>query len=460
MSREWVVRSRRVVTPAGVRPAAIHIRDEKIAAVAGFDDVPSGAQLHDAGDRVVMPGLVDTHVHINEPGRAHWEGFETATRAAAAGGLTTLIEMPLNSIPPTTTVAAYHDKLEAAAGKCSVDVGFWGGVVPGNTAELAGLYAAGVFGFKCFLVPSGVAEFQHVTETHLREALPELAQLDAVLLAHAELPGPIEEAARRPPAAALRSATEAPPTKYAVWWASRPHEAEDQAIALLLRLSQEFKARVHVVHLSSSSALRALRAAQRDRLPVTVETCPHYLDFVAEEIPDRATEFKCAPPIRERDNRERLWEALGEGVIDLVATDHSPAPPAMKATDSGDFMQAWGGIASLQLSLPALWTPARQRGFGLEHLAEWLCRAPARLAGLADRKGAIAVGYDADLVVWEPEASFRVDPAQLHHRHKLTPYAGRELAGVVRTTFLRGEIVYDDGQFAAAPQGKILRRGQ
>ena len=460
MSRELAVRSRRVVTPAGVRPAAIHLRDGKIAAIGGFDDVPDGAQLHDAGDRVVMPGLVDTHVHINEPGRAHWEGFETATRAAAAGGVTTLIEMPLNSIPSTTTVEAYQYKLEAAAGKCSVDVGFWGGVVPGNTPELEGLYEAGVFGFKCFLVPSGVAEFQHVTEADLREAMPELARLDAVLLAHSELPGPIEEAASHPPTAAFRSESQAPPTKYATWWASRPREAEDQAIALLLRLSREFKARVHIVHLSSSTALRWLQAARRERVRVTVETCPHYLNFAAEEIPDRATEFKCAPPIRERENREKLWDALGEGVIDLIATDHSPAPPAMKGTDSGDFLQAWGGIASLQLSLPAVWTPARQHGFGLEHLAEWLCRGPARLAGLSDRKGAIAVGYDADLVIWEPEASFRVDPAQLHHRHKLTPYAGRELAGVVRTTFLRGEVVYDDGKFSPQPQGKILRRGQ
>lgn len=460
MSRELVLRSRRVVTPAGVSPAAIHIRDEKIIAVTGFDDVPAAAELYDAADRAVLPGIVDTHVHINEPGRGHWEGFETATRAAAAGGVTTLIEMPLNSIPSTTTVSAYNEKLESATGNCSVDVGFWGGVVPGNMDELRGLYEAGVFGFKCFLVPSGVPEFQHVSEVNLREVLPELARLGAVLLAHAELPGPIEEAARRTPSAAFRSGSEAPPTKYATWWASRPHEAEDQAIALLLRLSREFGARLHIVHLSSSSALPALRAARRDRVRVTVETCPHYLNFAAEEIPDRGIEFKCAPPIREGKNRDRLWAALGEGLIDLVATDHSPAPPAMKATDSGDFLQAWGGIASLQLSLPALWTPARQRGYGLERLAEWLCRAPARLAGLEDRKGAIAVGYDADLVVWEPEASFRVDPAQLHHRHKLTPYAGRELAGIVRATFLRGELIYDNGKLPALRRGKILRRGQ
>ena len=460
MSRELVVRSRRVVTPAGVVPAAIHIRDGRIAAVAGFEDVPAGRQLYDAGDRAILPGLVDTHVHINEPGRTHWEGFESATRAAAAGGVTTLIEMPLNSIPATTTIAAYLAKLEAAEGKCSVDVGFWGGVVPGNTGELCGLYDAGVFGFKCFLVPSGVPEFEHVTEPDLRLAIPELAQLGAVLLAHSEVPGPIEEAARRPPLAALRSGTEAPPTKYATWWASRPHEAEDLAIALLLRLCREFGARIHIVHLSSSSALPSLRAARREGVKVTVETCPHYLAFAAEEIPDRATEFKCAPPIRERENRERLWAALGEGAIDLVATDHSPAPPEMKCTDSGDFMKAWGGIASLQLSLPAVWTPARRRGYGLAQLAAWLCQAPARLAGLEGRKGAIAVGYDADLIAWEPEASFTVDPAQLHHRHKLTPYAGRHLDGVVRTTFLRGELIFEDGEFPTPPRGKILRRGQ
>lgn len=459
MQPSMIVRSRRVVTPAGVRPAAIHIRDEKVVAVAAFDEVPAGAQLYDAGERAVLPGLVDTHVHINEPGRTNWEGFETATRAAAAGGVTTLIEMPLNSIPATTTLAAFQAKLEAAAGKCSVDVGFWGGVVPGNAGELAGLFDAGVFGFKCFLVPSGVSEFEPVTEADLHQAMPELARLGTALLAHSELPGPIEEALRRPPSAALRSATEAPPTKYAAWWASRPREAEDEAIALLLRLSREFGARIHIVHLSSASALPALRAARRDGVQVSVETCPHYLNFAAEEIPDRSTEFKCAPPIRERENRERLWAALGDGAIDFIATDHSPAPPEMKCTESGDFMKAWGGIASLQLSLPAVWTAARGHGFGLERLAEWLCRAPARLAGLEGRKGAVAVGYDADLVVWEPEASFRVDPARLHHRHKLTPYAGRELEGVVRATFLRGELIYEDGEFPATGRGKILRRG-
>ncbi|MCI0404230.1 MAG: allantoinase AllB [Acidobacteria bacterium] len=450
MTPDLVVRGHRVVTPAGVRPAAVHIQSGKIVALATYDEIPRGAPVFDAGQSVVMPGLVDTHVHINEPGRIEWEGFDTATRAAAAGGVTTLIEMPLNSIPATTTRAALKAKIEAAQGQCHVDVGFWGGVVPGNVAELRPLWEAGAFGFKCFLVPSGVPEFEPVAELDLRQALPELASLGAVLLAHSELPAPIA-------AAAPKIETMAP-RRYSTWLASRPRGAENQAIALLLRLSREFGARLHVVHLSSSDALPMLRQAREDGLPVTVETCHHYLTFSAEEIPDGATEFKCAPPLRERENQEKLWAALGEGLIDFVATDHSPCPPAMKCGDSGDFLRAWGGISSLQLSLPALWTQARARGFGLEQMAEWLCQAPARLAGLDKRRGSIAVGYDADLVVWNPEAAFEVAPEQLHHRHKLTPYRGRTLYGKVEATFLRGEIIYEGGRFGAAPRGAVLRR--
>jgi allantoinase len=442
-----------MVTPEGERPAAIHIRRGVITAVSGFDNIPEGCAVHEAGESAVMPGLVDTHVHINEPGRAEWEGFATATRAAAAGGVTTLIEMPLNSIPATTTAAGFHEKIAAAAGQLRVDVGFWGGVVPGNVAELRPLWEAGVFGFKCFLVPSGVEEFREVGESDLRAALPELAALGAPLLAHAELPGPIEEAVRKRPKGA-------PANPYATWLASRPREAEDEAIALLFRLAKEFHVHIHIVHLSSANSIAQLRQARARGIRVSVETCPHYLTFTSEEIADGATEFKCAPPIRERENRELLWAALREGTIDFIATDHSPCPPVMKLGEEGDFLRAWGGIASLQIGLPAVWTQARSRGYALSHMAEWMCRRPARLAGLDKRKGAITAGCDADLVIWNPDAHFRVDPARLHQRHKLTPYAGREFFGVVETTFLRGRKVFDREEFSAAPAGQILYRGK
>jgi allantoinase len=450
---EFIIRGRRIITSEGERQGAICVRDGVITAITAFDDIPSGLPVHEAGDSVVMPGLVDTHVHINEPGRAEWEGFVSATRAAAAGGVTTLIEMPLNSIPATTTVAAYRDKLAAAAGKLYVDVGFWGGVVPGNASELRPMWEAGVFGFKCFLIASGVEEFSHVAESDLRVALPELAALGAPLLAHAELPGPIEKAANT-------STPGPPPHRYATWLASRPREAENQAIALLLRLAGEFNTRVHIVHLSSSDAVPQLQNAKSQAARLTVESCPHYLTFTSEEIPDSATEFKCAPPIREKENRERLWAALRDGTIDLIASDHSPCPPFMKLREQGDFLSAWGGIASLQLGLPIVWTQARSRGYAFTDIAKWMCRAPARLAGLDGRKGAIAAGCDADIVIWNPDATFCVNPARLHHRHKLTPYAGRELAGVVETTFLRGQKIFDKGEFPSVPVGSVLYRGK
>jgi len=446
-----VIRSQHVLTEGELRPASIAVQDGVIAAIGGFEEFGAGGDHHDFGEAVVMPGLVDTHVHINEPGRAEWEGFATATRAAAAGGVTTLIEMPLNSIPATTTVAAFRAKVAAAEGRLAVDVGFWGGVVPGNTAELRALYEAGVFGFKCFLAPSGVPEFAAVGEAELREALPVLSSLGAVLLVHSELPGPIEEASAEVPGN--------DPRRYSTWLKSRPRAAENEAIALLIRLSWEFDAWVHVVHLSSSDALPCLRRARAEGAKVTVETCPHYLTFTAEEIRDGATEFKCAPPVRRRVNREQLWQALADGSIDLVATDHSPCPPAMKCRETGDFMRAWGGIASLELSLPVMWTEARQRGAGVKQIARWLCAGPSRLAGLS-RKGTIAVGCDADLVVWDPEAEFRVDAAALHQRHKLTPYAGRKLRGLVQATFLRGQKIYDHGNFPAPAAGRVLKRGE
>ena len=450
---DLIVRGRRVVTPEGERAAAIHIHDGIIARVASFEDILYGCPVYEAAGLVVMPGVVDTHVHINEPGRTEWEGFSTATRAAAAGGITTLIEMPLNSIPATTSVRAFQDKLEATQGKLWVDTGFWGGVVPGNTFELGGLWEAGCFGFKCFLVESGVSEFGRVGESDLRAALPELARINAPLLAHAEVPGPIEEAAKR------RNPND-PGRRHQTWLESRPRAAENEAIELLLRLCTEHGARVHIVHLSSSDAIARIVSAKTAGAKVTVETCPHYLTFVSEEIPDRATQFKCAPPIRERENCECLWAALRNGAIDMVATDHSPCPPEMKQQERGDFFAAWGGIASLQLSVPAVWTEARARGFSVTHLARWLCEGPARLAGIAKKKGVIAADHDADLVIWNPDVAFHVDPAQLQHRHKLTPYAGRELLGIVEATFLGGRKIFERGAFCTGPAGQILLRSK
>jgi allantoinase len=453
-SPEFVIRGRRVVTPDSTGPASIHVAGGRIASVGAFDEIPRGCEVVDAGERVVMPGLVDSHVHVNEPGRTDWEGFATATRAAAAGGVTTIVDMPLNSIPPTTTLEGFKQKLDAAAGKCHVDVAFWGGVVPGNTSELEAMFAAGVVGFKCFLIPSGVEEFPHVTENELRVALEKLAHLGATLIAHAETLGPVERAT----ASCCAAGADGDPRRYETFLNSRPREAENEAVALLLRLSRETRARVHVVHHSSADALPFLAEAKRAGLPVTAETCPHYLAFVAEEIADGATEFKCCPPIRERENCEQLWRALGEGVIDMIVSDHSPCPPEMKRREEGDFLQAWGGISSLQFRLPVVWTAARRRGFKLEDLARLLAQQPARLAGLDARKGAIAAGFDADLVVWDAEATMRVTSEINHHRHKLTPYEGREFSGVVEATYLRGEKIYERGTFSEKPTGILLKR--
>ena len=456
---DLIVRGRRLVTPEGERSGAIHVRDGRIVSVAPFAEIPRDVPTIEAGDAVVIPGLVDTHVHVNEPGRTEWEGFLTATRAAAAGGVTTLVDMPLNSIPATTTRAAFAEKIRASEGKLYVDVGFWGGIVPENARdpeEIAGLLAAGVLGFKAFLVPSGVEEFAPVGEADLQPAMTELARHGAVLLVHAELPGPIEAAA-----GVWDGAGPDDLCSYDRWLRSRPAAAEVEAFELLARLARETGCRVHVVHLSTPEVLPLLLAARAEGLAVTAETCPHYLTFCAEEIADGATAWKCAPPIRGRAEREALWQALAARQIDLVATDHSPSPPDLKCLDTGDFRAAWGGIASLQLSLPAVWTGARERGFSVSDLAKWMCEGPARLAGIAHRKGSIAEGHDADLAIWEPEVSFSVEPASLEHRHKLTPYAGRRLFGRVRRTLLRGETVYHDGTFLDRPIGRpLLRKGR
>jgi allantoinase len=446
------IRGERVVTPEGVKAATVHIRSGTITAVRAHNDLPSGANVYDARESVVMPGLVDTHVHINEPGRTEWEGFETATRAAAAGGVTTLIDMPLNSIPATTTVAALEAKRTAARKKCWVNVGFWGGVVPGNAGELRAMFRAGVFGFKCFLVPSGVPEFQNVGESDLRAALPIVAELDVPLLVHAELPGPIERAAER--------LAKSDPRSYTAWLRSRPTAAETQAVQMMIGLAREFDARVHIVHVSSELSAPLIRRAKKEGLRVTAETCPHYLAFSSRKIRRDATEYKCAPPIRGLLNQKSLWTALEKKVLDFVVSDHSPSPPQMKCRETGDFFRAWGGISSLQLGLPVMWTKLNARKCSFEHLVRWMCSGPARLAGLEGHKGAIAAGYDADIVVWNPETRFIVRPKMLHHRHKLTPYANHPLRGEVEATFLRGEMIYDRGRFLGTPTGALLRRGE
>ncbi len=432
---DTVIRSRHVVTPLAAGPASVHISDGKIAAIRQWENAPIGIPLIDADRCVVMPGNVDAHVHVNEPGRTEWEGYETATRAAAAGGVTTIVDMPLNSIPPTTTLAGFEEKLAAAEGKCTTDVAFWGGVVPGNTAELEPLIRRGVRGFKCFLIHSGVVEFPHVTESDLRIAMPELARLDSVLLVHAEVPGPID--------AATAEIAGLDPRAYDTFLRSRPRESEDEAIELMIRLCRETGCRVHIVHHSSSDALPMLRSAKAEGLPLTVETCPHYLTFAAEEIADGATHFKCCPPVRERENREKLWQAVSDGTIDMIVSDHSPCTPALKLQESGDFMDAWGGIAALQFGLPVMWTNLLSRGGDLNDITRLMSEKPAKLANLHRQKGHLAAGFDADIVIWDPEAEFEVVPGIIEHRHKLTPYVSMKLFGKVLATFVGGEKVFD-----------------
>ncbi len=418
----------------------MRIHDGVIVAIEDLSADAAGADVVDlADDEVLLPGLVDTHVHVNEPGRTEWEGFASATRAAAAGGVTTIIDMPLNSIPPTTTLAGLAAKRAAAQGQCHVDVGFWGGAVPGNVADLAPLHAEGVFGFKCFLLPSGVDEFPELDAAGLAAATEETARLDALLIAHAEDGAEV---------------TEAFGTEYARFVASRPPGAERAAVERLIAAATRTGARAHVVHLSAAEALPAIRAARAAGVRLTVETCPHYLALTAEEVPDGHTEFKCCPPIRDAGNRDLLWAALAAGDIDVVVSDHSPCVPELKRFDTGDFGQAWGGIASLQLGLPAVWTEARRRGHDLADVAGWMADGPARLVGL-DRKGRIAPGMDADLCVVAPDETFVVDPAKLWHKNPVSAYSGRTLSGTVRRTWLRGSPVDPSGP----PMGRLLRRG-
>lgn len=439
-------RAQRVVTPEGIRPAAILVEGERVEAVVSPAEVPDGYKITDFGNAAILPGLVDSHVHINDPGRSEWEGFETATRAAAAGGYTMLVDMPLNCLPPTTSAAALAAKRAAAQGRCRVDWAAWGGVVHDNQNDIEALAAAGVPGFKCFLINPGIDGFTMVTEEQLRLALPHVAQTGLPLLVHAELPDAINRAT-----SALAGADW---SRYATYLQSRPEEAELKAIQLMISLCREYGFHLHIVHLSASRALPVLRAARAEGLALTVETCPHYLHLFAETIPDRATLHKCAPPIRSRDNCEKLWEGLRDGTLDMVVTDHSPCPPTLRLLSQGNFQAAWGGIASLSVALPVMWTEASQRGFSLLDLAQWMSAGPARLAGCGGRKGRIATGWDADFVVFDPDREFLLREEDLHYRHPVSPYLGERLRGVVEATYLRGNSVFSNGNFPGEPAGR------
>lgn len=438
--------SRRVVLPNQIGAFAVLVEGEKIAAIVPPPQIPPSVPVTDFGDAAILPGLVDSHIHINEPGRTEWEGFRTATQAAAAGGYTTLMDMPLNCIPSTTTVEALQAKRSAAQGQCFTDWAAWGGVVAGNQSRISALASAGVFGFKCFLIHPGTEEFTMVSEADLRDALPYIKDTKLPLLVHAELAGPVDAATQARANANWRA--------YQTYLNSRPDDAELAAIDLLLRLCQEFECHIHIVHLSTARALDKLRAAKRSGLPITVETCPHYLHLAAEEIIDGATQYKCAPPIRSRANRETLWQGLQNGVIDFIATDHSPCPPAMKHFDRGDFRRAWGGISSVSLALPIIWTTAQRGGFSLTDIARWMAQGPASLAGLQETKGRLAAGHDADFVVFDPETQWTVSEAQLYYRHPVSPYLGETLKGKVLMTYLRGDCVFRNGAFPAGPRGR------
>lgn len=452
------IRSTRIITPSGIKSGIVLIRDGKISDVVDIRASTEDFQMIDVADKLVMPGVIDPHVHINEPGRTDWEGFDTATKAALAGGVTMLVDMPLNSSPVTTSVKAFNEKLRATKGQMHTNCGFWGGIVPGNEKEIEPLIENGVLGFKAFLTHSGIDEFPNVTEQDLRKAMPLIAKHNLPLLVHCELISTIPNSKFN-----IQN-------RYQQYVSSRPRKWEDDAIALMIRLCEEFNCRVHIVHLSSSDSIEQIANAKqkslpsgRQRLQLTVETAQHYLYFNAEDILRQAqdnklsiTQFKCAPPIREKENNEKLWQALKDGIIDFVATDHSPSTPDLKELHSGNFMKVWGGIASLQFALPVLWTAAKKHSCSLNDIAKWLCENPAKLIGMQNVKGKIAKGYDADLIVWDDEKTFTVTEDIIHHKHKITPYLNENLSGVVEQTYLAGEKVYDNKNFLHLNKGKII----
>jgi allantoinase len=440
--------SKRIVTPRGMQAGALLVEGERILGICRPSEIPADAVTHDCGNDALLPGLVDTHVHINEPGRTEWEGFRTATRAAAAGGYTTLIDMPLNCLPETTTVPALEDKRRAAQGKCFVDWAAWGGAVADNQQHLLPLARAGVLGFKCFLIYPGCDGFTMIDQQQLEAALPFITESGLPLLVHAELAGPIDAAMEQ-----LRNANW---QQYATYLASRPDEAELGAIRLMVRLCRQYGFRLHIVHLSTALALEELHAARAEGLPITVETCPHYLHFASEEIADGATLLKCAPPIRSRSNQQKLWQGLRDGIIDMIVTDHSPCPPEMKHADAGRFDLAWGGIPSLSLALAVIHTECRRRGFTLDHIVRWMSSAPAALSGISHRVGSLADGCDANFIIFDTESKFTVTAEQLHYRHAISPYLNETLHGIVKATHLRGEAVYREGSFVQTPHGREL----
>jgi len=439
---DFAIASQKVLTLEGEKPAAILIKGEKILDVVSIENIPENCPTEDMGNNVIMPGLVDAHVHINEPGRTDWEGFETATKAAAAGGITTIVDMPLNCIPVTTTVDALNQKIIATKDQLWIDCGFYGGLIPDNIQDLESLADAGVLGFKAFLSPSGIDEFPNISEKHLREALHILAKKGIPVLVHAELEN---------------GATSSEENKtYKYFQESRPKSWENNAIKLLIQLCREFNVHIHIVHLSSADILPEIAQTRKDGFPLTVETCPHYLHFSSERISDGDTRFKCAPPIWNGENRENLWAGLEEGIINFITSDHSPCTPELKNLEAGNFEKAWGGISSLQFALPVIWTECKQRGYSLEQLINWMSKQPAKFIGKDQQKGQISPGFDADLVCWNPDKKYIIKKEAIHHKNKLTPYEGESLYGVVNATFLRGQKVYENGQFLGNPKGKII----
>jgi len=438
----FAIISHRVLTPKGERPAAILIQEEKIMDVVSISEIPSDCPVEDMKNDVVMPGLVDTHVHINEPGRTDWEGFETATKAAAAGGITTLVDMPLNCIPVTTTVDALNEKIAATKNQLWVDCGFYGGLIPDNLQNIESLADAGVLGFKAFLSHSGIDEFPNINEKHLREALPIFANKGIPVLVHAELENGATQSEDH--------------STYKSFQDSRPKSWENNAVKLLIQLSKEFDARIHIVHLSSADILAEIAQTRNDGYPISVETCPHYLHFSSEHISDGDTRFKCAPPIWESDNKEKLWSGLENGLINFITSDHSPCTAELKNLEVGDFEKAWGGISSIQFTLPVIWTECKTRGYSMDQLINWMSKQPAKFIGKDQQKGQISPGFDADLVCWNPDEKYIIQKEAIHHKNKLTPYEGESLYGVVNATFLRGQKVYENGEFLGNPTGKII----